>query len=476
MEALVKPIRLTDEITRVRGWMKESEKADHLPVNIWGLSKNVRPLIVESLRNDNLFTLVITYDDARAEKLYEDYRFYDRDVYLYPAKDALFYYADVHGNLTSARRLEILKRIYKNERTVIITTIDGIMDKLPDMQYFKRHSFELTVGQEVEMEEIKNHLVMLGYENVAVVESRGQFSARGGILDIYPLTEECPCRVEFFGDEIDSIRYFDEESQRSIENVNSIEVLPASEYVLSNARKRRGIDAIEAECEKVAGAFKKSMKTESYARLTSYVRNIKEEVMEYNSTSGLDSFVSYFFGTCVSFLDYLPEETPIFIDEPENVLSRAAAYSKEFAISMQARLESGYILPGQANVLYTDKETVGRLAERSPVLLSEFYRTEKDWGEKESLHLETKGIGTYRGDTERLVADIKNWRQDGYKIIYISPSGTRGKRLVDVLTGEEIPAFFSEGKERILEPKEVMVTKGNLQQGYRVDRRFRRRL
>ena len=279
MEALVKPIRLTDEITRVRGWMKESEKADHLPVNIWGLSKNVRPLIVESLRNDNLFTLVITYDDARAEKLYEDYRFYDRDVYLYPAKDALFYYADVHGNLTSARRLEILKRIYKNERTVIITTIDGIMDKLPDMQYFKRHSFELTVGQEVEMEEIKNHLVMLGYENVAVVESRGQFSARGGILDIYPLTEECPCRVEFFGDEIDSIRYFDEGSQRSIENVNSIEVLPASEYVLSNARKRRGIDAIEAECEKVAGAFKKSMKTESYARLTSYVRNIKEEVM-----------------------------------------------------------------------------------------------------------------------------------------------------------------------------------------------------
>lgn len=470
MEALVKPIRLTDEITRVRSWMKEGEKTQHLPANIWGLSKNARPLIVESLRNDSLFTLIVTYDDARAEKLYEDYRFYDRDVFLYPAKDALFYYADVHGNLTSARRLEILKRIYKNERTVIITTIDGIMDKLPDMQYFKRHSFELAVGQEVEMEEIKKHLVMLGYENVAVVESRGQFSARGGILDIYPLTEECPCRVEFFGDEIDSIRYFDEGSQRSIENVNSIEVLPASEYVLSDARKRRGINAIEAECETVAGAFKKSMKTECYARLTSYVKNIKEEVMEYNSTSGLDSFVSYFFGTCVSFLDYLPTETPIFIDEPENVLSRAAAYSKEFAISMQARLESGYILPGQANVLYTDKETIGRLAERCPVLLSEFYRTEKDWGEKESVHFETKGISTYRGDTERLVSDIRNWRQDGYKVIYISPSGTRGKRLVDVLTAEEIPAFFSEGKERILEPKEVMVTKGNLQQGYRVDK------
>ncbi|MBR6404021.1 MAG: transcription-repair coupling factor [Eubacterium sp.] len=470
MEALVKPISLTDEISTVRGWMDSKKKADHLPVNIWGISKNTRPLIIESLKSDSLFTLVVTYDDARAEKLYEDYRFYDRDVYLYPAKDALFYYADVHGNLTSARRLEILKRIYKNEHTVIITTIDGIMDKLPDMKYFKRHSFELSVGQEIEMDDIKKRLVMLGYENVAVVESRGQFSARGGILDIYPLTEECPCRVEFFGDEIDSIRYFDEGSQRSIENVDSIEVLPASEYVLSNARKRRGIDAIEAECEKIAGAFKKEMKTESYARLRSYVRNIKEEVMEYSSTSGLDSFVSYFFTTCVSFLDYLPEETPIFIDEPESVLQRASAYAKEFSISMQARLECGYILPGQADVLYNDKETVARVLERYPVLLSEFYRTEKDWNEKEALQLETKGIGSYRGDTDRLISDIRMWRKDGYKIVYVSPSATRGKRLVDVLTAEDIPAFFSVGKERLLEPKEVMVTKGSLQQGYRVDK------
>ena len=222
------------------------------PVNVWGITRSAVPCASELIRGNNTFSLVITYDMARAEKLCQDYKYYDKDVYLYPAKDALFYAADVHGNLTSAKRLEILKRIYRNEPTVIVTTIEGIMDKLPDMVYFRRHAFTLVQGQEISTEEICSRLVMLGYENVPVVESRGQFSVRGGIIDIYPLTEECPARVEFFGDEIDSIRYFDENSQRSIEECTSIEIFPASEYVLSDDRIRRGLEKIDKETEKVA--------------------------------------------------------------------------------------------------------------------------------------------------------------------------------------------------------------------------------
>ena len=460
MEALLKIFRDSTESGKI-------EKS-RIPVNIWGVTRSARPLVAEAVRGDSKFSLIVTDDISRAEKLYQDYRFLNKNVYLYPAKDALFYYADVHGNLTSARRLEILKRIAKDEPTVIITTIDGVMDKLPDMVYFRRHAFTLSVGQEIELEDIRSRLIVLGYENVAVVEARGQFSVRGGIIDIYPLTEECPCRVEFFGDEIDSIRYFDVDSQRSIEQSESIEVLPASEYVLSPARIKRGIDAIEAEAEKVTAAFKKNFKTESYARLKSYINHIKDEVMEYNSTSGLDSFVTYFFGTTVSFLDYFPEDTPIIIDEPSRVMERAVGYAKEFAVSMEARLESGYILPGQADVLYSDKETIARLVSRKLYLISDFYRKETDWKEADSLHLESKGIGSYRGDTERLISEIKKWRNDDYKIIIVSPSQTRAKRLADMMMDENVPAFFSANKSRELKPKEVMVTTGVIEEGFRI--------
>ena len=164
MEALVSPVRESAELSKMQG--------KGYPLSIWGLTRAAEPLIMEAMRGDSLFTLIVTADSARADKLYQDYKFLDRDVYLYPAKDALFYYADVHGNLTSAKRLEILKRIYLNERTVIITTIDGLMDRLPDMKYFRRHAFSLSVGQEIDMEDVKRRLIMLGYENVAVVCAR----------------------------------------------------------------------------------------------------------------------------------------------------------------------------------------------------------------------------------------------------------------------------------------------------------------
>ena len=458
MEALKIPFRETNSLFTL--------KPDSYPLNVWGITRSARPLAAETVRGESTFSLIITYDTARAEKLFDDYKFYDRDVFLYPAKDALFYYADVHGNLTGAKRLEILKRIYKNERTVIITTIDGVMDKLPDMVYFQRHIFTLEVGQEVELSEIKSKLVMLGYENVAVVEARGQFSVRGGILDIYPLTEECPCRVEFFGDEIDSIRYFDESSQRSIEQCESIEILPATEYVLSQDRIRRGIDKIEEETERVADVFKKNFKTECYARLTSYIKHVKEEITEYNSTSGLDNLVDYFFGTTVSFIDYLPEDTPIFIDEPSRVLERATGYSKEFAVSMQARIESGYILPGQAGVLSSAEQTIAGLCNRKLIMFSEFYKKETDWNEKTSIRLDAKKTEDYLGDIERLKKDIRKWRNDDYRIIIVSPSRTRAKRISDSFMEDDLPAFFSESSSRTLLPREVMVTTGNLPEGW----------
>jgi transcription-repair coupling factor (superfamily II helicase) len=106
MESLVKPVRESKTLTRLQ--------KKGCPATLWGVTRCAEPLVMEALRNDSLFSLIVTYDRARADKLFQDYRFVDRDVYLYPAKDALFYYADVHGNLTSAKRLEIIKRIYRN--------------------------------------------------------------------------------------------------------------------------------------------------------------------------------------------------------------------------------------------------------------------------------------------------------------------------------------------------------------------------
>ncbi len=460
MKALISPVGeagLTDRI-------KNSEK----PLYLWGLTRAVRPLIAETVREKNRFVLLVTYDDARAEKLYQDYKFYDRNVSVYPAKDLLFYYADIHGNATACRRLEIIKRIVTNEPTVIITTIDGLMDKLPDIKYIKDRTITVEVGETLDMEAVKSLLIMLGYENETLVTAPGQFSVRGGIIDIFPLTEECPCRVELFGDEVESIRYFDVESQRSIEEVEKFSIFPATEYVLTEARISRGISRIEKDHEKRAAELKSAFKTEQYARLNDVVRHLKEDIQEFDSRSGIDSLINYFYSTTVSFLDYMPKDTAVFVDEPDRVAERADMYFREFAASIEGRFDGGYILPGQMDILYDNKRTLAELSLRNPILFSEFYSQKSDFDVKSNLQIMTRSIVSFNGAIDKLREEISKWRKNEFRVVIAAPSATRGRRLVESLNEDDIPAFFSLDRNRKLEKREVMVTTGNLVEGYEI--------
>ena len=145
MEAFFGPVRSDDNFNEIKKAIEDKKT----PVNVWGITRGARPLIMEALRGDSKFAVLVTYDDSRAEKLYSDYRFYDKNVYIYPAKDALFYYADVHGNATTQRRLEIIRRLNEKKDTVIITTVDGLMDKMPRMEEITGGGMSFTVGEEI---------------------------------------------------------------------------------------------------------------------------------------------------------------------------------------------------------------------------------------------------------------------------------------------------------------------------------------
>ncbi|MCR4609013.1 MAG: transcription-repair coupling factor [Eubacterium sp.] len=493
MEALRSALRRSD----IFNIINKSIKKNKLPLYIWGLTRAAQPLLEDELRRFNdtasagkaeasgdkasgqsdtssvsgtgasgRVSLIVTYDDARADKLYSDYRFMSRDVFIYPAKDALFYYADVHGNATTQRRLEIIRRLNEKKDTVIITTVDGLMDKMPRMEEITGGGMSFTVGEEINIEAVRTSLATLGYENREIVEGEGQFCVRGGIIDIYPLTEDCPYRIELFGDEIVSIRSFDADSQRSIEEIKSFGIYPASEFVLSPARIARGLRAIEDDYEKEAAALKKKFHTEQYARLTRAVNTIKEELGEFNSTTGLDSLVNYFYDETVSFLDYLPKDTPVFIDEPDKVAERARVYAEEFSMSMDARLAGGYVLSKQADVLYSDKLILEMLGKRRTIMFSEMYAASRFMPAAETLEFEGKNIVTYSSSFESLTKDLSKWRDKDYSIVIASPSATRAKRLAANLRDNEIPAFFSDNRERELKAREVMVTTGNLEEGY----------
>ncbi len=462
MQALVEAFKSDPRYVKLRKIIDSGK----LPVHVHDVDERVMPVLIEATCGDARSRLIITYDERRAREIVEDYRFYDRDVYYYPAKDALFYYADIHSNTTTIKRLEIFKRLAEGDRITVVTTIEGLMDKIPDIIHLRNHIITLSVGDSLEYKEFSAKLTNLGYEKTSMVEGPGQFSVRGDIIDIYPLTEECPYRVELWGDEIEEIRSFDAESQRSIESVNNIMIYPACEMVLTDARIKKGIQSIEKDYKAQAKKLKEGFRTEQYARLTKLVETVKEELKEFNSTMGLDSMVEYFYDDTVSFLDYFDADTKIIVDEPDRVYRHAGAYTIQFGESMQGRLLGGYVLKKQADVLYDSKEIIGRLCNRSLIMTSVLYTKQTAWNEQSEIMISTQGLVNYNNSFESLMSDIEKWKKKDYKIVIISPSATRARRMTKNLVDNDIAAHYSDDKDKPLVASSVRLTQGRIKTGF----------
>ena len=302
--------------------------------------------------------LILTFSDLKVKELMEDYRLYDRNVTSYPAKDLIFYQADIHGNQLVTERIKCLRRMLEGKPVTVVTTFSSLMAPQIPLSVWKEHLLTINGKSQVDEKKLAERLVEMGYEKNYQVEAPGQFSIRGGIVDIFDLTEENPYRIELWGDEIESIRSFDVLSQRSIEKLSGITIYPAGEMLLSPERLQRGMDKIEKEGKAFCEKLRKEFHTEEAHRVETQLRELKEQVYEFRNLVNLDAYVHYFYEDTVSFLELFDKKnTCVFVDEPARVREHAEAVELEFRESMMHRVEKGYILPGQMNLLYSRRDS-----------------------------------------------------------------------------------------------------------------------
>lgn len=348
--------------------------------------------------------LILAEDEKRAKEIYEDYRFYDKEVYYYPAKDLLFFQADIHGNLLIRQRMQVIKALLEKERITVVTSIDGCMDFLLPLEEIKKSLIHFESDSPVELDKLKDSLVTLGYERVGQVEMPGQFSVRGGIIDIYSLTEENPWRIELWGDEIDSIRSFDAESQRSLENLDEITIYPA-------------------------------------------VEKIGEKDM-------------------VSFLEYFPREKSIlFLDEPNHLVEKGMAVEEEYLQSRMHREERGeQKLPD--NWLCRFETLQKELNQYNCAAFCALEPKRGKWKITEKFDITVKTVNSYNSSFELLVKDLLQYKKQGFQIALLSGSRTRAERLAKDLQEEGLNAFYSTDYDRLIQPGEIMVAYGHAKKGF----------
>lgn len=446
---------------------QEAMAKDKMPIEINGTDGFARYYTIDNLSAGKK-RLIVTYSEDRAKEILDEYSFFDNEILYYPAKDALFYSADIHGGTILRQRMEVVKNILEGTVTTVVVSIDGLLNKVVPLSEIQSHILHFEAGDVLNLDKIKKELVSLGYERNVQVETVGQFAIRGGILDIFPTSSECPYRIELFGDEIDGIRSFDVDSQRSIENINELDVYPAAEMILDDNRIEDGMKKISKEHKVFAKKLKSEFKTESYARINRQVEGLKEELQNFHGTMGVDSYIEYFYDELNSFFDYMPKDTLFFVDGPEQVEDRAKACELEFRESMVNRMEGGYILPGQADILYGYREILGKIANRQTFLMSSLKKQESIFEPKTTFYFQSKTVPSYHYNFEMLLKDMKQWKKESYRIVLFCPSATRGERLATDLQDREIGCFFQKDKDRILADKEMMITNGRLKTGFSI--------
>jgi transcription-repair coupling factor (superfamily II helicase) len=423
--------------------------------------------MVYGLSDGFKYKIIVTFSDSRAKDIYEDYQLYDKNVMVYPAKDLIFYQADIHGNQLVKERVKVLRRMMEGRPLTVITTFASLM--APQIPLPVMEKYVVSIGQQsgINERELAKKLVRMGYENNYQVEAPGQFSIRGGIVDIFDLTEENPYRIELWGEEVESIRSFDILSQRSIEKLESIKIYPATEMVLSQEELQRGIEKIEREAKSCSEKFRQEFKTEEAHRLTTQVKELKEELLEFKTWANLESYIRYFYPETVSFMDLFDrDKCCLFVDEPARVEEHAGAVELEFRESMMHRLEKGYALPGQTDILFGAEEVAARMGKGKVVTLAAIDRKSALFKADKKFDIGARSIASYNNSFEALVKDLARFKKNGYRVLLLSGSRTRSKRLAEDLREEGLAAFYSEDPFREIQPGEVMTFYGRVLKGF----------
>ena len=411
--------------------------------------------------------IIVTFSDRQAREIGAEYAFYDRNTLVYPGKDLIFYQADVAGGELVRERMRVVRAILEKRPVTVVTTMEALMMPQMPLSEIVSRVLRFDRSSTVDEERLSEALIEMGYEKNYQVEAPGQFSVRGGIVDIFDMTEENPYRIELWGDSVDSIRSFDVLSQRSVENLDSISVYPATEFILSAGRRRDGFERIRKEAKQHVKKLRDAGNIEAAGRLEAQVRETLESVQEFGSVVNLESFVHYFYPATESFLQFFDEERAlVLLDEPKRLCETADALEMEFRESMSGRLEKGYILPGQAGILYTQKEIGARISAFRAAALSALETKNELFLPERSFGVTVRSISSYNNSFESLLKDLKRYKKTGSRVLLLCASRTRAKRLAADLREQELTAFYSEDPDREVQPGETMLFYGHVEKGF----------
>lgn len=412
--------------------------------------------------------VIITYDELSTKKIVEDMQALKGEdkVLVYPSRDILFYNADVHSMDITAARLKVINAlINKEEDYVVIIPVEALLNPLSPKETWQGGVMHLKVGEILNVASMVRKLIEIGYERTSRVEAIGQFAVRGGIIDLYsPISDEA-YRIELWDDEIDSIRTFNTQTQRSINKIQEIAIVPNQEIIFPLETIRKYIPEIKAEMEKTTQWLRQENQEKMAQRLREQVQEAIEQITQGISPRGLEQYIPFTDLKLVSILEYISKDTLMIIDEPTKTQDKCQRVLQEYHSSMEDRLNYGHILPTQLKLIFDYKEITDSVAPFTKVYFMNFEGHIED-----TIHY-TLSLGVHENTTfyknlDLLQKDLMTWKEKKKKIVILSGVKAKALRLCSELEDRGIVVHYTEDMETMVEPGQVLIYKGYLAKGF----------
>ena len=410
------------------------------PINISGLVFVGKSHIISGIKEDVKRPIcVVTYNELQAKNLVKDLRFFiDKVEYFGKREIASYDYVSESKDLPYSR-IEVLNKIKNKEVNVVVTTIEAIMQSMIPKDALYKNILTFTVGNVFEnsgftgkknLNNLKQLLLLMGYERSDLVENRGQFSIRGGIVDI-GLTEKTGVRIEFWGDEVDSIRYFNISSQRTTEMTEKITIYPAHEYILDYKKDKEAIPEYSNIASNICNKIKEKyidVKGISDVKISDKAKEKVESDLEAIQNgeyiSKIDKYFNEFYEKVGSFLDYLPKNVLLCIDENSKINQRIENILIENNNLIKSLVEKERFIPeGILNVSRFSSENWNNLYNEKQTI----YLEENNSKEVNKFEFNYRQVNFYKSEIEILINDIKKWQKENKKIFILAG----GKESVD---------------------------------------------
>ncbi len=443
VKSLEKSLKFNDFLEQIKN--KKS------PVEISGLTDVV---ISEILTNvlDNLKRpiFLVTYNEIQAQKLYNDIKFFTDKVYFLPKKEIVTYDYIAESKNLPYERIEVLNKIYENQKSIIIASTETIKQKMISKKALFKDIINLKIGDRCDLEDLKQRLINLGYQRFELIDGRGQFSIRGGIVDI-SLNDTIGLRIELWGDEVDSIRNFNIVSQRSIENKETAKVYPAYEYILDKS------------LENVANSIKSKIYPEV---LVEKVEADVEGILEGDYLNKIDRYFDSFYKESETILDYFEDDTIIFIDEFSKILARSKNIEEDNENVIKTLIEKERIIPEGLNNYLTTAEIKMKLQDNQCVFLNKL-----DTMKKSSIQYQfnAKELNYYKSGIELFINDIKKFTKDKKDVYIVVDTKEKVDKIKKILEQNEIYSIYQEKIDQNIVNKDVhtiVITTGKISGGF----------